>query len=469
MLKRLDLASGTVLSLTPAEGGRGGAWAPDGTIVFQPTAGTTAMRAISASGGESRELGVGPGRFPHFLSDGRHFVYSRTFGGSNTETRGLYIASLDGGDPSILVEQADSAGVYTQAHVFYVRDGVLVSQRVDEQRFAVVGDPVPVAGNMSVNSPLWLSPIAASASGQILYRTGASGGQRQLVWIDRTGHELSKVGRPIANTLNPSLSTDGRHVVFHRTVDGNADIWMLNTSSGNVTRLTSAVGAQYYPLWAPDGKRVLFASGGFELAQKSAGGGPEEALFTYTRRMSPNDWSSDGRVLLITLNESDANDTKTISNRDVVAVPLATKAPIPVADTAFSERDAKFSPDGRWVAYSSDETERDEVYVQRFPERADRFLLSAHGGGMVQWRRDGREIFYVDLERRLMSVALQTRPDGTLVPGVPAPLFETRLGAPVQTNSGQQYMVSADGRRFLVNRLEEENADPITVILNWRR
>jgi hypothetical protein len=158
-----------------------------------------------------------------------------------------------------------------------------------------------------------------------------------------------------------------------------------------------------------------------------------------------------------------------MSSRDVVAVPLATKAPIPVADTPFSERDAKFSPDGRWVAYSSDETGRDEVYVQRFPDRLGRFLLSVQGGGMVQWRRDGREIFYVDLERRLMSVALQAKPDGTLVPGLPTPLFETRLGAPVQTNSAQQYMVSADGRRFLINRLEEEDADPITVILNWNR
>jgi Tol biopolymer transport system component len=286
---------------------------------------------------------------------------------------------------------------------------------------------------------------------------------REFVWFDRAGRELSRVGQPLPGLLSPSLSPDGQRLAIHRIVNGNTDIWMLDTTRGVITRFTTGEAAEFHPLWMPDGQRIVFNSGGRGLAIKSASGAGNEAIYLEIGRAAANDWSPDGRFIAYTLNEPNPS-------RDVVAMEVGgARKPIAVADTAFNERDAQFSPDGRWVAYTSDESGNDEVYVQRFPERSDRVQVSNGGGGMVRWRRDGREVFYVAIDGALMSVAITLpKGQGRLEAGRPARLFQARIGAPVQANSRQQYMVSPDGQRFLMNTLAEENAAPITVILNWQ-
>jgi Tol biopolymer transport system component len=463
-LKRLDLELGTVRSLTRAEGGRGGTWSQDGIIVYQPTGGATALRRVAADGGASTELAVGLGRFPQFLPDGQHFIFSRTYGSADTETRGLYIGSLTDSTPKLAIELADSTPVLTGSnHVLFVREGTLFAQRLDVATLAVIGNASPIAAGLNVNPPLWLAPIAASRSGPILYRTGSAGGVREFVWFDRAGRELSRVGQPLPGLLSPSLSPDGQRLAIHRIVNGNTDIWMLDTTRGVITRFTTGEAAEFHPLWMPDGQRIVFNSGGRGLAIKSASGAGNEAIYLEIGRAAANDWSPDGRFIAYTLNEPNPS-------RDVVAMDVGgARKPIAVADTAFNERDAQFSPDGRWVAYTSDESGNDEVYVQRFPERSDRVQVSNGGGGMVRWRRDGREVFYVAIDGALMSVAITLpKGQGRLEAGRPARLFQARIGAPVQANSRQQYMVSPDGQRFLMNTLAEENAAPITVILNWQ-
>ena len=459
-LKRLDLAVGTVWTLAPAEGGRGGTWNHDGIIVFQPTPGQSALRRVSADGGDSMELSTGEGRFPQFLPDGNHFVFSRTYGASDVETRGLYIGSLDETAPKRLVELADSAGVLSSSnHVLFVRQGTLFAQAIDLVTLETAGVPFAVASGMRVNPPLWLSPIASSRAGPILYRTGSAGGVRQFAWFDRTGRELSKVGEPIAGMLSPALSPDGQRLAIHRSVNGNTDIWLLDTARGVSSRLTTDDAAEFYPLWTPDGRGVVFTKGTSGLISKRFDGSEAATRFLEVGTSGATDWSSDGRFIAYTVDGP---------SRDVWAASVDRTRKFPVTSTQFNERDAQFSPDGQWIAYTSDETGRDEIYAQRFPESDHRVQISNGGGGMVRWRRDGRELFYIDLTGRLMSVSIRlTAGSGPLAASAPSVLFQTRIGGPVQTNSRQQFMATPDGQRFLMNTLAEEEAEPITILLNW--
>lgn len=462
-LKRIDLESGTVRTLAPAEGGRGGAWNRDGVIIFQPSGGGTALRRVAAEGGPSSDMMVGEGRYPHFLPDERHFVFSRTYGSADKETRGLYVGSLDEAGATLLIEDADSAGVLAGSNrVLFVREGTLFAQSIDLTTLTATGNATVVANGMNINPPLWLAPIAASPAGVVLYRTGSAGGIREFEWVDRTGKVLSKVGAPMPGLLSPALSPDGRFVAMHRSTNGNTDIWLLDVTRGVISRFTNADAAEFHPLWTLDGAGVIFNSGSWGLVRKPASGGANETRVFEIGRASANDFSSDGKFLAYTENEPRPS-------RDVFAIDLAApRQPIPVAETSFNERDAQFSPDGRWIAYTSDESGRDEVYVQRFPERTGRLQISNTGGGMVRWRRDGQEIFYIAIDGALISVPIATmKTTSDLTAGSPVRLFQTRVGGPVQTNSRQQYMVSPDGQRFLLNTLAEETPDPITAILNF--
>ncbi len=462
-LKRIDLAMGTVRTLATAEAGRGGAWSPAGIIVFQPSGGQTPLRKVPADGGDSEALAVGAGRYPQFLPDGRHFVFSRTYGAANTETRGLYIGSIDGDQPKQLIELADSAGVVTASnHVLFVRQGTLFAQAIDVATLEARGAPVPLAADMRINPPLWLSPIAASRAGPILYRTGSAGGVRQFSWFDRAGKKLSDVGTATSGMLSPALSPNGQQLAIHRNVDGNTDIWLLDTARGVLSRFTSSDAAEFHPLWSRDGKELLFSSGARDLLSKSLRGGDEQTRMPFesdTNGRAATDWSPDGRFLVYTVNEPNPS-------RDVWAVAVEGGRKVAVANTRFNERDAQFSPDGKWVTYTSDETGRDEVYAQRFPEPDGRVQISTTGGGMARWRRDGRELFYIDRDGKLLAVTVSTS-GNALKSDTPVTLFQARIGGPVQGNGRHQYIVSPDGQRFLMNTLADELAEPITVLLNW--
>jgi Tol biopolymer transport system component len=402
------------------------------------------------------------GRFPQFLPDGRHFVYYGFYGSAASETRGVYVAQLDGSAPQHLID-VDEAPVYAPSgHLLFVRQGTLVAQPFDADTFELTGDPFPVMGGMTINGPLAVSPLSASNAGPIAYRTGSAGGLRQFAWFDRSGREIGKLGDPASNLLSPELSPDGRHVALHRVMNGNADIWLLETGRGVLSRFTTAASAEYFPIWSPDGARLVFGSGGNVLRKAIAGGDTEQLL---QADASPNDWSLDGRFLLYSIGDPNSE------GRAMWVLPLVRNPkPFPVVQTKFNAEDGQFSPDGEWIAYTSDESGRPEVYIQPFPGPGARSQMSTNGGGMARWRRDGKEIFYIALDGRLIAVPIRSPSNGqaALDAGAPIPLFTTRIGGPVQANSRQQYMVSADGQRFLMNTVAEENAAPITVILNWK-
>jgi Tol biopolymer transport system component len=265
-----------------------------------------------------------------------------------------------------------------------------------------------------------------------------------------------------------SLSPDNRSVALERTINGNIDVWLMETDRGVLSRFTSDAFRQRWPIWSPDGNTVAFAqnlTGTYDLYVKPVNGGTIDQLLLKTpQSKSVMDWSADGRFILYR-----SQDPKTGS--DLWAVPLNDpQKHIPVAHTEFSESNGQFSPDGKWVAYESNESGRFEVYVQPFTGPGRKTQISLKGGAQARWRHDGQALFYIGADDRLTEVPLRFGADGQSVePGPPAFLFTTHIGGAVQGQLLQQYAVALDGQRFLLNAVTQEpSVSPITVILNWK-
>jgi len=315
--------------------------------------------------------------------------------------------------------------------------------------------------------------VSTSASGAIAFRPGERLGRRQFVWFDRTGRQLTTVGEPDdANLGNPALSPDERYLAFNWSPANNADIWIVDLRRGVRDRFTSDPVVDIRPVWSPDGTQIAFSSirnGRAELYMKPVNGSQREAPIGIPAGDGPSqrtasDWSRDGRYLLYYEGRG--------GNIDIWAVALdGDRKPFPVVQTKFDERQPQFSPDGRWIAYQSDEPGQFEIYVRPFgrPGRAER--ISLNGGTQPRWRRDGSEIFFVAGDGQLMAVPIKrgTSTD-SLETGAPLPLFATHIGgATIMGADQQQYVVSADGQRFLINTIvEDTTSTPITLVLNWK-
>jgi Tol biopolymer transport system component len=306
--------------------------------------------------------------------------------------------------------------------------------------------------------------VSASSTGAIVYRTGAANRLRQTMRVDRTG---TQVGEPFApdpqNPENLSLSPDARQLALDRTVAGNIDLWILDLERRAFTRLTRTPTPDAFPVWSPKGDRIAYAAagpGGLDLWQIPTSGTNEGALLLQGPLAEvPLDWSRDGRFLLY------RSQPDPSTGADLWALPMdGPPTPLPVARTRADEIQGAFSPDGRWVAVVSDETGRTEVYL-RFPAAPARTLISTGGGLQPQWRPDGRELFYVAPDGRLMAVALRLdATSGSVQPALPVPLFTTHVGSTRTGASRQEYVVTADGR-FLMNTLLEQSGNPITLVL----
>jgi serine/threonine protein kinase len=468
-LKRIDLDAGSVQTLATATAGRSGDWADDGTIYFAPQAGPTYR--VPAAGGARVPLPTfasspNNGRFPRLLPDGRHFLF---YAIGAPDVQGVYIGRLDAPESRRLLE-ADAGAVYARGHVLFVRQGTLFAQRLDIDRLELVGNPAPIASGVAVGEG-WIPALSTSASGPIVFRSGSPGEARQLVWFDRSGKELGRVGNNSADRYGPELSPDGRTVALSRTVDGNSDAWLMDLERGLMRRFTSDVASEHSAVWSPDGTRIAFSSnrsGFYNLYLKPASGaGREELLVTaapedVTDRL-PSDWSRDGRYLLYR-----TQGAKT--RYDLWAWALDGSRPsFPIAQTDADDRDGQFSPDGKWVAFESDESGRFEVYVQRFPGPGTKWPISTNGGAQVRWARNGRELFYLSLDGQLMAVSIRLDAEREIVTAdAPVALFGTHVGSPVSVFR-QQYVVSPDGLRFLFNTLvDDDRVSPITIIQNWK-
>ncbi len=318
--------------------------------------------------------------------------------------------------------------------------------------------------------------MSVSASGLIAYRTRGAGERRQLTWFDRTGKVLGTLGASDSTLKNPSVSPDGRRVALSRSVQRDDDVWILDGT--RMTRLTFDPGRDDNPIWSPDGRRIVFASirkGPYEMYLKGTSGeGQEERLVESAQHSVATDWSADGRFLLYT-----SRDPQT--DQDFWVRPM-TGDPTPwiFLKTPFSEDSGRFSPDGRWVAYMSNESGRMEIYVRPFARplpsgsaahsAAGREQVSSAGGTHPTWRADGRELYYIAPAGALMAVPITIGIGGAAEPGTPVPLFPTRLAGDrfEGIHGRRQYDVTRDGR-FLVNTIPDDAvAAPITLIQNWR-
>ena len=472
-LKRIDVQNGLVQTLAATPVARGGAWNSDGVILVAPNTSGPLYRLPATGGTPMAVTTVTPGqndRFPQFLPDGRHFMYYRL---GTPDESGVYVGEL-GTTGGRRLTPADTTAVYSPpGFLLFARQATLLAQRFDPATLVLSGQPFTVADSIAINaSGAYVAAFSASSTGVLAYRTGAATGQRQLVWVDRTGKRLSTLAGPDASMpQNIELSHDGSRVALDRTVNGNTDIWIIDTVSSIATRFTFLASAETVLLWSPDGRRVIFRSrpaGVFDLYEKGASGSESEKLLLQTTAVKmPLDWSPDGRFVLYY-----TTDNRT--GRDIWALPMdgAQRTPIQVVRTEFEEVHGQFSPDGRWVVYASNQSGRFEIYAQRFPESGGTRQLSTEGGVQPRWRRDGRELFYIAPDGSLMAVPITISPDGqTLTSGAAVGLFDSQIaGGITPAGNKHQYAVAPDGQRFLINQMTDNGMGaPITVAINWAK
>ena len=479
-LKKIEASGGPPQTLCDVSTAPGGTWNRDGVILFGRNTG--GLWRVPADGGTPAPVTtLDTSRqeifhtWPQFLPDGRHFIYIAR--SNQPENSAIYAGSLDSKDRKRLVGSSFSAAYAPspnaeKGHLLFLREAALMAQPFDAGRLDLSGEAFPVAEQ--VGAVLSQAFFSVSGSGAVAYRKGVSGRSTHLLWFDRDGKSLGEVGPPGAFN-DVALSPDGKRVAVSRfdLLSNNADIWLLDLArNGAATRFTFDPGIERDPVWSPDGTRLAFSStrGGLpNVYQKSGtGAGSEEPLLQPGVSQRPKDWSRDGRFLLYV-----RDDPKT--GADLWVLPLAgDRKPFPYLQTQFFESQGQFSPDGRFVAYISNESGRIEVFVQPFPASGGKWQISAGGGSQPRWRGDGKELFYLSADRRIMAVDVGTT--SQFEARIPKALFQTRIvGSGLGLGLGEtayifRYSVTADGKRFLINSEQAETgaaSQPITVVLNW--
>jgi hypothetical protein len=460
----VDIAGGPPQTICDAPNGADGSWSSEGVILFDgrsadplwrvPAAGGTRQAIAFGADGEAGTLGAG---WPEFLPDGKHFLF--TLG--DTADMMLTVGTLDSKETKPLFKTTTRVQYAEPGYLIFVRERTLVAQRFDVGSLSLAGEPVPIGQGLG-SGDLGLASFSVSRTGVLVYREGELTGTR-VVWVDRSGKETPLLDA-IADYRDTSLSPDGTRLAYDMADTGNntrSDVWIRDLRRGVSSRFTFDAAAEINPLWSPDGRRIAFTSRGKgpgDLHVKDASGTREaEALLVSPAEKYVSDWSRDGRHLLFTARGEGHEGW------DILVMPLdGERTPTPVVKTAFSEMWATFSPDGRYIAYQSNESGRSEVYVREYPEARNKWQVSTGGGTQPHWRADGRELFY-RAGTGLMAVPIASGSAFTI--GSPVRLFETRFAA--VTVRGH-FRPSADGQRFLVLApLARDLERPAAVVLNW--
>ena len=464
-LRKVKLSGGgPSVVLADAVQGRGGTWSRNGTIVFAPSTGDGLYRIPSQGGSAAPVTSLDPSmrevshRWPWFLPDGRHFLYT----GRSAEPgkTAIYVADLESREKQRLHTAGSNAVYSPPGFLLFVHERTLMAETFDAAHLRTSGEPFPVAGQVDLIVGNVQGNFSASGTGTVAYFSGGGGGSNsQLTWFDRTGKKLGVLGEP-GSFVQPAISPDGGTLAVDRLdpQSGTNDVWQYDLARGTPSRFTFDPMQDGYPVWSPDGGRVAFSSnrdGHYQVYQKSAeGAGKEEILVASPLDKFASDWSRDGRYFIYY-----QVDPKT--RYDIWVLPLGgDRKPFPLLATEFNEHRAKLSPDGRWLAYTSDETSRDEIYVQAFPSLGNKWKVSIDGGTRPVWSRDGKELFYIAVDRKLMVTAVKA--GAKFETGEPKALFETHQ------SPTRFYDVSPDGRRFLlVDPLPEAVTPAMNLIVNW--
>jgi Tol biopolymer transport system component len=479
-LKRVEVAAGPPTIVCDAPVASGGTWSNDGVIVFYD--GLSKLKKVTASGGTPTDA-IPPGTSerafyrPWLLPDGRHVIYTGYIQGQIGKVA-IYVGLLNSSDRARIGESSSTNVMFSQGHLLFMRDTALMAQPFDAKRLVTNGDAFPVAaGIQSQGAEPHQGVFSVSQNGVLVYQSGRAAVTSQLAWVTRTGTRLSTVSDPATYT-GVTLSPDEKRAIVSISM---ADLWMIDLArNGLRTRFTFDQSVLFSALWSPDRERITYTVAGARIVQKPSNGPGAETLLLGSvegQTRVPTDWSTDGRQLLIAVGTPGRSGSEVwvLGSGDSEAHAFLT---MPNAN----ETAARFSPDGRWVAYVSDESGRNEVYVVPFaaPQVGSapvspqgKWQVSTGGGTLPRWRRDGKEIFYFDETNSRMMAALVNGRDSAFEVGLAQVLFPIRPSGGITTGGPVQrifYDVSRDGQRFLVNAepgASATAAPPATVVVNW--
>ena len=474
-LQKIAVAGGTPQPLTRVLAARGGTWGKQNVILYEPDP-SSGLWKINADGSGAAPLTEGfktaspaqqTHRWPLFLPDGRHFLYwAGNFSNANDDkTSGIYLSSLDDKQQKLIL-LCHSSFAYDSGHLYYAGDQKqLESVAFDPASGEISGNSTPVAGAVGYQPATYWAALTASFDGTLVYNTGVGAASSALVWLDRAAKQIGGIGAP-AIIANPTLSPDGKRVLVDIAdlKANNVDIWLENTNGSDNTRFTFDPTEETNAIWSRDGNTVAYRSITSDSAQmlaKKATGLEKEKILLRNPGVSddflPNSWSADGQQLLFTDQAPARSYLATVSTAGGERVPLL--------NGKANETNGQISPDGKWVAYASDESGAWEIYVSSFPGAAGKWQVSRGGGGEPRWRGDGKEIFYIAPSGMLMAVPVDS--ETTFATGQPTPLFQIHGRAPISSTDIFSYDVTKDGKRFLVNRyVKPDVVPPLTILLN---
>ncbi len=461
-LKKIDRSGGPVQTLCDALGVLGGTWNGNGDILIGAL---WRVQRVSEAGGAVSDL---PGHaavtetYPVFLPDGRHFVATRN-NWADPAQDGIWLSSLDSTETRRILPDASSAEVVDSppgsdiGAVMFTRAGALMALPFNLKRLEAAGDPFPVAQGIAMGiNRHWLAD--ASKTGVLAYVSGQRT-NRQYVWRDRQGRDAGVLGHAGGDVM---ISPDGKQLVGDP--DGNTTV--LAFGQGVATRIAFGPLGGSNPIWSPDGRYVAYFNGAGICRKRADGAGAEEMLLRISNTLAvPKSWSPDGRYILYA--QIDPG-----TGADLFALPVkpveADPHPLVLAQTKWNEDQGQFSPDGHWVAYTSNETGLSEIYVIPFPPAANggKWMVSKGGGVMPRWRRDGKALFYVSEDWKMMEVKVTTSP--VFQSGTPRALFDTQMVDTGIRTGPMSWDIAPDGNRFLIISENAADASSLNVILNWR-
>jgi serine/threonine-protein kinase len=466
-LKRVPVQGVPATTLCPMNGLRGASWGPNDTIIFAEGGPGGGLSRVSAAGGEPEILTTPEAPeahyWPELLPGGQAVLFTIVRSGVliTGETSRMAVLDLETGTQRILLERGSHPRYVTSGHIVFSQANSLWAVRFDADRLQVVGDPVPLLEDVFTNQSGGAT-VDVSDNGSLVYQTGVEGSEaeRTLGWVDRTG-EMTTSLFVAAGLETPRISPDGTHVAFRTQAEtGGDDLWSRHLESGRETKLTDTVQVNRMPVWTPDGRSMTFVSdreGPPQLYLRSVdlSQGPELLLATEDTSV-PGSWTPDGQTLIYY-----AVDGVGQGDRDIWMLTLGGD-PVPFLETEFNEQAPRLSPDGKWLAYISDQPGEDRVFVQAFPEGGRRIPISTGPGTEAVWSRDGRELFYRNGDQ-MWVVDVETEPEFKV--GDPGLLFEASYDQDSIGRGNPNYDVDLDGQRFLMLRGAATGTDPPHIIL----
>ena len=457
-LNKIDVSGGPPQKICDAPTGADGTWSPEGVILFDgtgvdpilrvPAAGGTPVPIIKPEGEKAAQVG-----WPAFLPDGKHFLYMAI--AAKLSDSMYRVGSLDSKETQPFAPAQSQITYIDPGYLLFLRERTLVAQPFDPKTLKATGEPIPVAEQVGTDS-VGLGRFSVSREGTLVYRTGEV--TNRLVWVDRSGKEIETAADP-GTYQSPKLSPDGRRLV----VDvqdarlSKVDLWVRDLSRHVSSRFSFSKGDAFAALWSPDGNRIVYTVVTDLVERTTDGQGAEATLVASPELKIASGFSPDGRFMAY---GSQSKDT----GWDIWILPtFGDKKPYPWLKTPFNEYGAVFSPDGRYVAYTSNESGRNEIYVQSFPGPGGKWQVSSGGGREASWRGDGKELFYMSPTEQIMAVDVTT--GSNFEAGTPKALFAARLDTAAMRN---RFVPTSDGQRFLLIATQaRDTISPMNVVLNW--